>query len=75
MIDDGLLWLVNRCVFHPRGYALAFFPESGTWMLLGDGSEPWSYLGTEIAQYATPHEGVALVNEHELFAKIKAVMP
>lgn len=42
--DSGLLWLVNRVVFHPRGYALAFhFDDEGVvtgWSLLGNGSEP-----------------------------------
>lgn len=43
----GLLWLVNRVVFHPRGYALTFHvDEDGTikgWSMQGDGSEPWSF--------------------------------
>jgi hypothetical protein len=42
----GLLWLVNRVVFHPRGYALALAYNDGVctgWELLGDGSEPWRY--------------------------------
>jgi hypothetical protein len=52
-----LLWLINRVVFHPRGYALALHYPDGTtreqidaggvepvgWELLGDGSEPWLY--------------------------------
>jgi hypothetical protein len=33
--DDGLLWYINRCVFHPRGYALA---------LDGDGSDETDLL-------------------------------
>lgn len=43
---SGLLWLINRTVFHPRGYALAVHYDDGKatgWELLGDGSEPWSY--------------------------------
>lgn len=48
--EHGLLWLINRCVFHPRGYALALGTMSdGTlegWTLLGDGSEPWRYDDT-----------------------------
>lgn len=40
--DDGVLWMVNRTVFHPRGYALAV-DDTGTLTLLGDGSEPWSF--------------------------------
>lgn len=40
---DGVLWMVNRTVFHPRGFALALDSETGDLTLLGDGSEPWSY--------------------------------
>lgn len=48
--DSGLLWLVNRVVFHPRGYALALhfqgspptLGECTGWSLMGDGTEPWS---------------------------------
>lgn len=43
-----LLWLVNRVVFHPRGFALAFHYEDDAtepsgWSLLGDGSEVWTF--------------------------------
>jgi hypothetical protein len=45
--DTGLLWLINRVVFHPRGFALALITdEAGTvtgWNLLGDGSEAWAF--------------------------------
>jgi hypothetical protein len=44
--DSGLLWLINRTVFHPRGYALALTVEDGKavgWSLLGDGTEQWQY--------------------------------
>jgi hypothetical protein len=40
--EDGVLWLVNRSVFHPRGFALAV-DESGDFYLVGDGSDPWIY--------------------------------
>lgn len=44
--ETGLLWLINRTVFHPRGFALAltFEKEGGAllgWELLGDGTECW----------------------------------
>lgn len=43
----GLLWLVNRVVFHPRGYALALHREDdgsvSGWSMLGDGSEVWTF--------------------------------
>lgn len=38
---DGLLWLINRQVFWPRGYALGCDLETGEFFLLGDGSEPY----------------------------------
>jgi len=45
--DTGLLWLINRSVFHPRGLALALHcDEHGTltgWSLQGDGAEPWQF--------------------------------
>lgn len=41
--DDGLLWLINATVFHPRGFALAMDTETNQFSLLGDGSEPWRY--------------------------------
>ena len=53
--SEGLLWLINRVVFHPRGFALGLdwpkeaYKEDGTvegeptgWVLLGDGSEVWT---------------------------------
>lgn len=42
LIKDGLLWLINAAVFHPRGFALAVAP-GGALSLLGDGSEPWRF--------------------------------
>lgn len=45
--DTGLLWLINRVAFHPRGFALALHADDdGTvtgWSLQGDGSEAWSF--------------------------------
>lgn len=41
-----MLWLINRTVFHPRGFALALHVDGAGeivgWSLLGDGSEPWA---------------------------------
>ena len=46
--EHGLLWLINRVVFHPRGFALALHVnddgETVTgWSMLGDGCESWNY--------------------------------
>jgi hypothetical protein len=48
--SSGLLWLINRVVFHPRGFALALTmhgDEATGWKLLGDGSEVWRFDGDE----------------------------
>lgn len=58
----GLLWLINRTVFHPRGYALGYDADSGDFVLLGDGSEPWTFCG----------DGS---DEAEHLASVKMLMP
>ncbi len=61
--ETGLLWLINRVVLHPRGFALALhFDDDGNatgWSLVGDGSEPWAF----------PHE-----LEDELFQKVSELL-
>jgi hypothetical protein len=52
--DSGLLWLINRVVFHPRGFALALVMRDGDpvgWKLLGDGTEVWRFEGDEDEEY------------------------
>jgi len=44
----GLLWLINKVVFHPRGFALGLELDDETgdvtgWGMIGDGTEPWSF--------------------------------
>lgn len=59
----GFLWLVNRVVFHPRGYALVFHMTNGEvtgWSLDGDGEEVWTF-GDEI-------------HEDSMFAKVKELL-
>lgn len=67
--DEGLLWLVNTMVFHPRGYALAFeINDDGDaigWSLQGDGKERWAYAATDEMNEALD----------ALFLKVKALMP
>jgi len=43
LVDSGLLWLINRQVFHPRGFALSYDPETGAFYLNGNGVDVWSY--------------------------------
>lgn len=44
---SGLLWLINRVVFHPRGFALALHTESDGrvtgWSIQGAGKEVWKF--------------------------------
>lgn len=45
--SSGVLWAINRMVFHPRGYALTLIKDGDGnatgWYLQGDGKEPWKY--------------------------------
>lgn len=53
--SSGLLWLINRVVFHPRGFALAVVRREGEivgWKLQGDGTEPWAFNGDEDKLFA-----------------------
>lgn len=50
--DTGLLWLINRVVFHPRGYGLALAMNQKTgeidgWAMIGDGEEPYTFDDSE----------------------------
>lgn len=49
-LDDlqasGLLWLINRTVFHPRGFSLGIAYSEGEvagWVLQGDGRDPYRF--------------------------------
>lgn len=53
--ENGLLWLINKAVFHPRGFALVLHVDrhgNGIgWSLEGDGSEAWQ-MGDDIDEDA-----------------------
>ncbi len=51
ILDDGILWAINRMLFHPRGFALAFDPSNGEFSLWGNGNEPWRY-GPDVVEDA-----------------------
>lgn len=60
-VDDGLLWMVNTSVLHPRGYALGVIRDKETkepfeLVLLGDGSEPWYFLPGEYDEIIQRYE-------------------
>lgn len=53
--SSGLLWLINRVVFHPRGWALGLVRKDGLvvgWRLLGNGREVWQFDGDEDELFA-----------------------
>ncbi len=41
--EDGILWMINRTIFHPRGFALAINEEVSQLTLTGDGVEVWTF--------------------------------
>ncbi|MGQ4469313.1 hypothetical protein ACN6K6_000615 [Streptomyces violaceoruber] len=51
--DSGLLWLINRVVFHPRGVALALYQE-------GDAALGWTLLTAAKGEPFTFYEAVDL---------------
>lgn len=65
---DGILWLINRCIFHPRGFALGHTPTTDQWVLIGDGSEPWHY-----AVPAELDDPTKAVDEDSAFAAVEAM--
>ena len=76
--ESGLLWLVNRVVFHPRGYAMAMhftgegFKTCTGYRIVGDGTQPWS-MGPDPTDEERDKYGA--MSEDELFARIKALLP
>lgn len=58
--DEGMLWFINRSVFHSLGFALALHKEDdGTvsgWSMLGDGSEVWTFTNdADDEEFAKAH--------------------
>lgn len=43
LLEDGVLWALNTCVLHPRGFALQIDVETGKLWLIGDGGEVWVF--------------------------------
>lgn len=67
----GLLWLINKAVFHPRGFALAIEYADGLdeplgWSIQGDGSEPWRFAdgNVEDEKFAAIEAILAVAREH-----------
>lgn len=47
LVDDAVLWYINRVAFHPRGFALGYIHDTGAFVLLGDGGEVWNMGSTD----------------------------
>lgn len=60
---SGLLWAVNRYLFHPRGFALSVEMSSGELTLWGEGIETWRF------DDATDEEGMR--NFEETLARLR----
>lgn len=66
--STGMLWLINRTVFHPRGFALALEldevnDEIVGWSLLGDGTEVWAMTDEQDDRHFD--EAVAFLRQHQ----------
>ncbi len=60
--NDGIFWLINRQVFCPRGYALAYDADTGEFFLYGDGGRPMAF------------EDMGGEKEQQFLARIKDLM-
>ena len=67
--EDGLLWLINRAVLHPRGFALGISPD-GKFDLIGDGKEPWHFAVP--CEVSDPDHVKNIVNEQEKYEAVEA---
>lgn len=76
--DDGILWAINRTLFHPRGFALAVIPDGKGgavgFQLLGDGLVPWQYATTAHAPGARTLDPDALADEADLLARFERAL-
>lgn len=43
LTSNGVLWAINRVLFHPRGFALGYDREAHTFEVWGNGDEPWTF--------------------------------
>lgn len=71
---NGLLWLINASVFHPRGYAVGFsYDDEGNvdgWVLLGQGDEPWRFDGSADGMLNKVSAFFEQAREQSLYAKV-----
>lgn len=73
--DDGLVWLVNTALLHPRGYALCVHKDTDGnpvgLSILGDGSEPWCFAPEDAADSAAAFNFAEERREADWTAKLK----
>lgn len=65
--ESGLLWLINRVVFHPRGLALALYQE-------GDEARGWKLLAAPEGEPFTFPESVDTDSYRRAEATLRAAL-
>lgn len=76
--EYGVLWLINRTVFNPRGFAISLEYEDGNpepfgWSLHGTGEQPWTFDGFDEAGKLAAIEG--LLNQAREFGVAPHIGP
>lgn len=76
--DDGVLWMINRLVFHPRGFALGIIPDgkggAAGFELYGDGLVPWQFATEAHGPGARAIDPGNLVDEADLLARFERAL-
>jgi hypothetical protein len=77
---DGLLYLVNTSVLHPRGYALTLHVDDATGepiglSVTGDGTEPWCFAYDELGNVMQRYHASEQLRELEWKKKNPSVIP
>lgn len=67
--EEGLLWLVNTAILHPRGYALTIVYDDEALntplglFIQGDGDEPWCFGDDEATEPLEKHQRAMAARE------------
>lgn len=72
---DGLLWLLNRCLFHPAGYALGIETVGRALVMFGDGSESWRFLEDDSKVTAAEAKARAVLGNETVDAMLDRAGP
>lgn len=75
LTNHGVLWAINRVLFHPRGFALAVHTTKETglisgWSIIWDGSEPGTFTEeTDDEHFALFEQALADARRHYVAPK------